>query len=134
MSFTLSALSASIASKDGLNHAVLQSLLNFATAKKTDELDAGHHRQGWWAGQNVGARSWTLARSKNTPEVRTKLKRFTEQALQWLIDEGYAKSVKVEIDNQGAWVNRVVTIELSATALFKEGESLTVAVPYNFNL
>lgn len=134
MSFALSALSAPIASKDGLNHAVLQSLLNFATAKKTDEIEQGHHRQGWWAGQTVGARSWTMARSKNTQEVRAKLKRFTEQALQWLIDEGYAKSIKVEIENQGTWVNRLVIIELSSTALFKDGESLTVCVPYNFNL
>jgi phage gp46-like protein len=135
MSFNLTALSSPINSADGLNHAVLQSLLNFATAKSNDTIDDGHHRQGWWASDKVkaiGSREWTLSRAKNTSETRIKLKRLSEHALQWLIKEGYATAVSVEIIDHQSWVERLITISLSNKTIFNAGQSITIAVPYNF--
>lgn len=121
MSFTLTALSQPVASNEGLKHAVLQSLLNHAQAKSNDTIDDGHHRQGWWGkdfNRAIGSRSWLLARSKNTDETRKKLKRYTEQALLWLVDEKLVESIDVSIENHGDRVDVVVEATGQASATY----------------
>ena len=113
--FTLSALTEPLSSNDGLEHAVLQSLLNWAKAQANDPLDDGQDKQGWWAGEfvsAVGCRDWTLARSKQTDDTLNRAKRYTAQALQWIIDDGAAKSIDIVATFEDGRLIRVVDITL----------------------
>lgn len=113
--FQLTALTEPVKSTIGLEHAVLQSLLNWAKAQKNDPLDAGQDKQGWWGGefvQGVGCRDWTLARSKRTADTLNRAKRDTEQALQWLIDKKIATSIDVTAYFEDERLIRVMDITL----------------------
>ena len=113
--FELSALTDSLSSKNGLEHAVLQSLLNWAKAQKNDPLDEGQDKQGWWADEfvrAVGCRDWTLARAKQTTDTLNRAKRYTTLALQWLLDEKIAFSVSVNAFIEGERLIRVIDITL----------------------
>ena len=113
--FQLTALTQPINSQEGFKHAVLQSLLNFEKAQKNDPLDEGQDKQGWWAAelvQAVGSRDWTLARSKNTPDTASRAKRYTELALQWLIDNNTVKKIEVSISFKAERLTRVIEFTL----------------------
>jgi phage gp46-like protein len=114
--FQLSAITSPLNSINGLDHAVLQSLLNWEKAQKNDPLDEGQDKQGWWASQfvqGVGCRDWTLARAKQTPDTLNRAKRYTEHALQWLIDDHIVKQVIVNADFNGERLNRIIDITLA---------------------
>lgn len=111
--FKIEALSSPITEEEGLKHAILQSLLNFDQAKVNDGVSKEENYQGWWASnmtQYAGSRDWTLARSKMTKDTQKRAKRFTEKALEWLIDGGYAKSIDVLIEVDRNRLNRLITI------------------------
>ncbi|WP_022940105.1 phage GP46 family protein [Psychromonas hadalis] len=113
--FQLSALTEPVSSENGLKHAVLQSLLNWEKAQNNDPLDEDQDKQGWWASefvQAVGCRDWTLARAKQTPDTLNRAKRYTEQALQWLIDEKVATQIDVNVSFKGDRLNRVIEFTL----------------------
>lgn len=113
--FQLTALTHSVNSHEGFKHAVLQSLLNFEKAQKNDPLDEGQDKQGWWASQfvqAVGSRDWTLARAKNTPDTASRAKRYTELALQWLIDNNTVKKIDVSISFEKERLTRVIELTL----------------------
>ncbi len=48
----------------------------------------------------VGSRDWTLAREKITPQTISLAKRFYLESVQWLIDEGHARSIEVKVWQQ----------------------------------
>jgi len=113
--FQLTALTEPLKSAVGLEHAVLQSLLNWAKAQKNDPVDEGQDKQGWWGSEYitaVGCRDWTLARSKQTTDTLNRAKRHTEQALQWLIDEKIAKSIEVTAYFEENKLKRLMNITL----------------------
>lgn len=113
--FKLSALTDPLSNPNGLEHAVLQSLLNWGKAQKNDPLDADQDKQGWWAHEfvnAVGCRDWTLARAKQTPDTLNRAKRYTEQALQWLLDEKIAINIDVQTSFEGSRLIRVIDITL----------------------
>jgi len=113
--FELSALSDPLSSANGLEHAVLQSLLNWAKAQKNDLLDADQDKQGWWAHEfvnAVGSRDWTLARAKQTTDTLNRAKRYTKLALQWLLDESIAINIDVKTSFDGSRLIRVIDITL----------------------
>ncbi|EDL52606.1 phage protein [Vibrio mediterranei AK1] len=99
--FSLTALTAPINSKDGLTHAVLQSVYNYAESTQNDRARmASNERGGTWSKELieiVGSRDWTLKRAKLTDETLSLAKRFYEEALAWLINEGHAKAVEVSV-------------------------------------
>jgi phage gp46-like protein len=113
--FKLSALTEPLSSPEGLEHAVLQSLLNWAKAQKNDPLDDGQDKQGWWAGEfvrAVGCRDWTLARAKQTADTLSRASRYTKQALQWLLDEKIAINIDVQTLFESDRLIRVIDITL----------------------
>jgi phage gp46-like protein len=113
--FELSALSDPLSSANGLEQAVLQSLLNWAKAQKNDPLEAGEDKQGWWADEfvrAVGCRDWTLARAKQTTDTLNRANRYTKQALQWLVDEKIAININVNTLFEGSRLIRVIDITL----------------------
>jgi phage gp46-like protein len=113
--FELSALSDPLSSANGVEQAVLQSLLNWAKAQKNDPIEADQDKQGWWAGEfvrAVGCRDWTLARAKKTTDTLNRANRYTKQALQWLVDEKIAINIEVTTLFEGSRLIRVIDITL----------------------
>ena len=113
--FELNALTEPLSSENGLEHAVLQSLLNWDKAQKNDPLDIDQDKQGWWSSEfvrAVGCRDWTLARAKQIPDTLNRAKRYTQQALQWLLDEKIATGIDVQTYFKGERLIRVIDITL----------------------
>ncbi|CAH7324670.1 Phage protein [Vibrio chagasii] len=99
--FNLQALTAPLNSQEGMTHAVLQSVYNYAESTQNDRARmnsterGGVWSQGW--GEVVGSRDWTLKRTKLTDETLSVAKRFYEEALAWLINEGHASAIQVSV-------------------------------------
>ncbi|AAW86518.1 phage protein [Aliivibrio fischeri ES114] len=107
--FNLNALTAPMNTKEGLTHAVLQSVLNHSesTANDRARMDSAE-RGGCWSDEfvhGVGSRDWTLKREKLTEQTAGRAKRFYEEALAWLVNENHVKTVTVNV------------VKLSATKL-----------------
>lgn len=88
---------------DGLETAVIHSLFTDARALPNDELpDPKGDRRGWWGdnfpsvpGDRYGSRLWLLSREKQLDAVLPRAKAYAQEALQWLIADGIARSVTV---------------------------------------
>jgi len=62
--------------------------------------DGTSDRRGWWADlysdQPLGSSLWQLDRAKKTRDTLGLARRYAQDALQWLIDDGVASSVLVD--------------------------------------
>ena len=95
---------ADLLADDGLQTAILISLFTDARVRE-DELPEGHTwRRGWW-GDGVedepdvtGSKLWTLRRSKATQEVLVRARAFAREALQWMIRDGVAVRLDVDVN------------------------------------
>ena len=62
--------------------------------------DGTSDRRGWWADlyndQPLGSNLWQLERAKKTRDTLGLARRYAQDALQWLIDDGVAASVVVD--------------------------------------
>jgi phage gp46-like protein len=91
-----------IENDDGLETAVLRSLFEDARIE-TEELPPGEKSLGGFWGDAVenddnipsGSKLWLLNRGKLTDETLEQAREYSEQALQWLVDDGVAESVTV---------------------------------------
>lgn len=115
--FTLSAITSPIATKDGMKHAILQSIHNHGEATQNDRARMEKNdRGGSWSNEflsMVGSRDWTLRRDKLTPQTLSLAKRFYEEALAWLVSEGYAKSIVVRVwESKPTVMSRVAIVTL----------------------
>lgn len=99
-----------LASEDNLITAALISLFSDRRAEDDDVLpdpETGD-RRGWWGdltipafpGDQIGSRLWLLERSKTTQEVLTQAEEFVRESLQWMIDDGIAVKLDVEVERQ----------------------------------
>ncbi len=99
--FNLGAVTSAIDTQEGMTHAVLQSIYNYAESTQNDRsrMDSTE-RGGSWSNELieiVGSRDWTLKRAKLTDETLRLAKRFYEEALAWLVRERHAKTVEVTV-------------------------------------
>lgn len=91
----------------GLETAVMISLFTDGRADDDDELDNPDDKRGWWGDLTtgdddlIGSKLWLLDRSKTTNETIEKTKQYIEEALQWMIDDGVAAKVAIEVERQG---------------------------------
>lgn len=92
---------------DPLLRAVIISLFSWRRAEPGDVLQSTD-RYGWWgdtyppvANDRIGSRLWLLSREKLTASVQVAAREYAEEALQWLLDDGVAESVTVEVERQG---------------------------------
>jgi len=116
-------------SDEGLETAVIISLFTDRRARVDDTLSDPNSsdRRGWWGdlispqvnGDQIGSRLWLLNREKTLENVLQRAKEYTEEALQWLIDDGFAESVQVETERQGLVGNDRLAIK--AKILRKSG-------------
>ena len=98
---------------DALESAVILSLFLDRRAQADDDLPAGADPRGFWGDsyeddQVTGSKLWLIQRAKITPERLRDIKAWTRQALQWLLDDGVASAVNVQ-------VGRVDTFEVRLT-------------------
>lgn len=92
---------------DGLDTAVVISLFTDRRAEPGDVIpDGTDDVRGTWLdsfpvqeGDLMGSRLWLLDREKQLPEVMAKAKEYCEEALQWMVDDGVARSVTVTVTN-----------------------------------
>jgi phage gp46-like protein len=61
--------------------------------------DGSSDRRGWWADpyndQPLGSNLWQLERAKKTRDTLALARRYAEEALQWLVDDGVAAQITV---------------------------------------
>lgn len=81
----------------GFDSAVYMSLFLNARAEPGDDIsDDPDNPQGYWGetyGFPIGSRLWLLRRRKRTQETLNLLESFTLEALQWMLDDGIAKTI-----------------------------------------
>lgn len=105
-----------LASGNDLASSVLISLFTDRIADDADiPPDGGDDRRGWWGDADedapIGSRLWLLDRSRLTQAVANTAKIYMEEALQWLIDDHVALSVKVATAIAGgSRLNSIVTV------------------------
>lgn len=84
---------------DPLLGAVLISLFTDRRAE-TGDVYQGDAR-GWWRdalrtdGDRTGSRLWLGGREKNMPQTLTRYREWADQALEWLVTDGWAQRVLV---------------------------------------
>jgi phage gp46-like protein len=96
-----------LASSEPLVRAVLVSLFTWRRANPDDPLP-GDLRMGWWGdnfpsvpNDRIGSRLWLLSRAKLLPETVALAKEYAEEALRWLVEDGVAARVEVQVERQG---------------------------------
>lgn len=91
----------------GLKTAVLMSLYTDKRAAPDDELPDLYStdRKGWWGdqtsdipGDEIGSKLWLRSRSKTTPQTLVDVESDVRDALQWMIDDGVAIDIEVEVE------------------------------------
>ncbi len=91
--------------ENGLTTAVLISLFSDRRADEDDEIDNPNDKRGWWGDlispTPIGSKLWQYTRSKTTQTVIVKIKQAVEECLQWLIDDGVAVKIDVQIEKFG---------------------------------
>ncbi|EFX7053237.1 hypothetical protein BM640_001258 [Shigella sonnei] len=71
----------------------------------------------WWADKTVGSLLHTLQREKDRSRVYTLAKQYSEQALQPLIDDGRAESIRVSAEkyqNRSGWLLLLIHVVSAA--------------------
>jgi len=105
----------------GLQTAVIISLFTDRRANKDDVLPdpSNLDRRGWWGdltsnfpNDQIGSRLWLLERCKTTEDIVPRAKKYAEEALKWLIDDGVAVKVEVEAERQGTPGNDILAFKV----------------------
>ncbi len=98
---------------DGLRSAVLISLFSDARAPAGAELpEQGGDPRGWWGddfaadqfsgpAKEIGSTLWLLHRAKVTHAVLEQARQAAEASLRWLLLDGVASKLAVEVEAQG---------------------------------
>lgn len=100
----------SLEEDDGLETAVILSLFTDRRAAEDDALpDGSDDRRGWWGdaypdvdGDLIGSRLWLLFREKDMQSAVNRAREYTEEALEWLLEDGIARRVEVV----AGWIDR----------------------------
>lgn len=128
-SFDLAMNGHDLTTEAGLRSAVMVSLFTDARANEDDDIpDGTGHRRGCWqdsyledANDSLGSRLWLLSREKELPAVRARAKEYAEEALQWLIDDGYALSVDVSAEHvRSSVLGLLIRMRLKDGGVFDE--------------
>ena len=88
-----------------LSTSILLSLFTDRRAPASLELGSERDRRGWWgdayaetAGDQFGSLLWTLAREKSIAVVAERAKRYAEESLAWMREDGIADRVDVTVE------------------------------------
>lgn len=90
--------------EEGIRTSVLLSLYVDQRAEE-DELEEGQSNKGWWGDmfedEPMGSKLWLLERQKITTDVLNRCADFTRECLAWLIKDGIADTVSVNVSLSG---------------------------------
>lgn len=99
---------------DNLSRAVVISLFTWRRADNNDDYDLELGKKGWWGdtypqvpSDKIGSKLWMLLRQKITDETIARAEEYSEQALQWLIDDGHCSSLSVTAERDPDDPNRL---------------------------
>lgn len=111
---------------EDLMRSVIISLFTWRRANKDDASDG--QKMGWWGdafapvqNDRIGSRLWLLAREKPTNDTANRAREYTEEALQWMIDDGAALRIDVATERLGTF-----GLALSLTIYRNDGSVLPV--------
>lgn len=100
---------------DGAETATFISLFTNQRVTNEEKPFFSNTKYGWWGdllseieGDQIGSKLWTLEREKTTTETQEKFINYTEECLQWMIDDGFTDQIEVD----ASFISRGV-IELS---------------------
>ena len=75
-------------------------------------------RRGWWGNVTaqiedfeIGSKLWLINQERLTPEVINRIKDFAARGLSWLIDEGFAVDLQIDVKKLDGLVRIDITIE-----------------------
>jgi len=106
---------------EGLETSVIISLFTDKRAEKDDILpdESNLDRRGWWGdlisnfeNDQIGSKLWLLNREKTETTVLVRAKKYVEEALQWMIDDGVAMKIETDVERQGNPGNDVLAIKV----------------------
>lgn len=111
--YDVSITNGDLSSCDNLETSVIISLFTWARAD-AEEVDTGSPRFGWWGDKidedntdSTGSKLFLLKRCKITDETITKAEEYIQSSLKWLVDDGVASNIVVNLERNSADVNRV---------------------------
>lgn len=93
----------------GLETAVILSLLTWRRADPEDPVRDAKDLKGWWGdtdgmtdvpGDHFGSKLWICMTMPATQETLELARRYTQEALQWMLVDGVADAVEVELEIQ----------------------------------
>lgn len=111
---------------DGLETAVLISLLTDALARDDDALpidsDSVLARQGWWGTELLdldsgilGSRLWLNSREKIRNQSIERIRENAVNSLEWLLSDGIAQTVDVSVERQPDQNTEDIAIDVRVT-------------------
>lgn len=93
----------SLASDEGLRTAVLLSLLTWCRADAEDPVQDASDLKGWWGdsfpdveGDRFGSKLWIVQNMPASQETLQLAKKYAEEALAWMIEDGLVAEVSVD--------------------------------------
>ncbi len=105
----------SILENDSIDETLVSAILiSLFTDKRVteDETDQSDKR-GYWGDEDLGSKLWLLDRENISDSTRTKAKEYTEEALQWLTEDGEVTSLNIET----SYVNSHLIIKIHSLGL-----------------
>lgn len=103
-------LAEALAPDSGLETEAIISLFTDRRAKNNDVLPDPNSidKRGWWGdlvskvqNDQIGSRQWLLERSKTEQQVLILTESFVKESLQWMIDDGVAIKIDVDVERLG---------------------------------
>lgn len=120
---------ADLQTDDTLQTAALISIFTDRRAGPDDVIpDGTNDARGWWGDDPehpIGSRLWLLNRAKRTNETLQRAKDYIIEALQWIIDDGAAARIDVEVE----WATPT---GLLGRFLIWDKDGRTVATQFNY--
>lgn len=117
-----------LGTEEGLRTAILISIFTDGRAADSAVLpEQGADRGGWWGNayggevsasapdgddrNALGSQLWLVRRAKMTPQVLREARQHIEDALGWLLRDGIASAIAVEVEAQGDRLAIAITID-----------------------
>jgi phage gp46-like protein len=129
--------------REWLLTSVIMSIFTDAKAADDDQLPDydSSDRRGWWGdlaspvvvNDKIGSRLWLLERSKTTTKVLAAAKQYLEECLQWMIEDGIASKIEVEVQRQLQSDNVTERLAMKAIIYLSiiQSESISVSALIN---
>lgn len=109
-------------SDEGLETTLIISLFTDRRAQDDDVLPDSDSmdRKGWWGdlaspiveGDQIGSRLWLLNREKTLSSTLQRAKQYVSEALQWMLDDGVAVRIDVNVERQGIVGHDMLAIQV----------------------